>query len=248
MDLEDLATSILGFNDWNHAEKIRFFGWFLHSTKGRSHFASSDIRRCYEELGLDQPSSISPFLTAMENRRPREALKSAQGYSLERRVMDDHQQRFGSRPATIALDQLLSSLPARVPDLAERTYLDETLTCLRGKAFRAAVVMAWNLAYSHLCDLIFRSHLAAFNAQLPKTCPKAEVQVINSRDDFSELKESQVLQVAKSASIITASLHKVLKEKLDRRNVAAHPNAVVVTQSTAEDCIHDLVENVVLKL
>jgi hypothetical protein len=58
----------------------------------------------------------------------------------------------------------------------------------------------------------------------------------------------QILQVCKSANIITGSLHKILKEKLDRRNVAAHPSQVVVSQLTAEDFIKDVVENVVLSL
>lgn len=248
MQLTDFANSIVGFNDWTHADKIKFFGWFVHSTKEMQHFAAADIRGCYEELGLDQPTSISPFLAAMDGRRPREAIKTRNGFVLERRIMDDMQRRFGSRPSTVALDRALSELPTRIPDLVERTYLDETLACLRGGAFRAAVVMAWNLAYAHLCDVILRSHIAEFNAQLPKSYPKADVQTVRTRDDFSELKESQILQVAKSASIISGSLHKVLKEKLDRRNVAAHPNGIVVSQVTAEDCIRDLVENVLLRL
>jgi hypothetical protein len=57
-----------------------------------------------------------------------------------------------------------------------------------------------------------------------------------------------VLQVAKSANIISGSVHKILKEKLDRRNIAAHPSNVTVSKLTAEDVILDLVQNVVLKL
>jgi hypothetical protein len=40
----------------------------------------------------------------------------------------------------------------------------------------------------------------------------------------------------------------ILKEKLDRRNIAAHPANLKMLQSTAEEVIRDLVENVVLKL
>jgi hypothetical protein len=46
-------------------------------------------------------------------------------------------------------------------------------------------------------------------------------------DDFQELKQSQVLQVCKSANIISGSIHKILKEKLERRNIAAHPSGVL---------------------
>lgn len=100
----------------------------------------------------------------------------------------------------------------------------------------------------HLCEWVLAGHLPAFNTQLTKSFPKADVQVITKRDDFAELKESQVLQVCKSAIIINGSLHKVLKEKLDRRNASAHPSGIAITQLTAEEFIRDLVDNVVLKL
>ena len=109
--------------------------------------------------------------------------------------------------------------------------------------------MVWNLAYDHLCKIVMNDaqHLAAFNTQLPRSFPKADISSINNRDDFEALKESQVLQVAKSANIISGSVHKILKEKLDRRNIAAHPSNVTVSRLTAEDFILDLIQNVVLK-
>ena len=61
-------------------------------------------------------------------------------------------------------------------------------------------------------------------------------------------KESQVLQVAKSSNLISPNLHKIMKEKLDRRNIAAHPSGVEISQLTAEEFIRDLVVNVVLAL
>ena len=108
--------------------------------------------------------------------------------------------------------------------------------------------MAWNLAFDHLCRFILANHLSEFNTQLPKSFPKADIAAVAKRDDFHELKESQVLQVCRSANIISGSIHKILKEKLDRRNIAAHPSGVVIADPTAEEFIKDLVENVVLKL
>ena len=68
-------------------------------------------------------------------------------------------------------------------------------------------------------------------------------------DDFNEeLKESQVLEICNSAGIITGNIHKILKEKLDRRNSAAHPSDVEIGQLQAEHFIDDLMRNVVLKI
>jgi len=184
----------------------------------------------------------------MEQRKPKAILKRRGGYCLERKIREDLTEKFGKRRATVAVDKLLIELPQRVPNLAERAYLDEALVCFRNGAFRAAIVMTWNLAYDHLCEFVLGKHLAAFNTQLPKTYPKAGISSISKRDDVSELKENQVLQVCRSANIVSGSLHKVLKEKLDRRNVAAHPSGVATSQLTAEEFIQDLIENVVLKL
>lgn len=63
------------------------------------------------------------------------------------------------------MSKLLKNLPAQIPDLGERTYLDEALICYEHGAFRAAIVMTWNLAYHHLCDRIIKRRLGDFNAR-----------------------------------------------------------------------------------
>jgi hypothetical protein len=56
------------------------------------------------------------------------------------------------------------------------------------------------------------------------------------------------LQVCRSANIITNDLLKILREKLDKRNTAAHPSTVEIAPHTAEEYIIDLITNAVLKL
>jgi hypothetical protein len=63
-----------------------------------------------------------------------------------------------------------------------------------------------------------------------------------------DLKESEVLAIAKSANAISNDVFKVLESKLGRRNSAAHPSSVAIGQLQAEESINDLVTNVVLKL
>jgi len=248
MHLEDLCNSIEGFSGWRHADKIKLFSWHLHTFGKQRFISAARITECFEQLNLAQPSVVGPFLTAMVNRRPPEAIKTSQGYCLERRVQEALDLRYGTRQATIHVHKLLSELPERIPSLAEKEYLQEALTCFKHRAFRAAIVMCWNLAFDHLCDHVIAKHLTAFNAQLPKSFPNAEIIAVGKREEFAELKESQVLQVCRSSLIISGSLHKILKEKLDRRNIAAHPSGVTVSELTAEEFIKDLVENVLLKL
>lgn len=248
MELQVLVSQIDSFPKWSHADKIRLFSWFLHLHRGLETFAPGDLTKCFDELNVQGPTSVQPYLAAMGKRKPKEILKRKSGYCLERAVREQLTQKYGKREATVAVDKLLSDLPQRIPNVTERGYLDEALVCFRFEAFRAAIVMTWNLAYDRLCEFVLAKHLAAFNIQLPRSFPRADISVVSKRDDFAELKEHQVLQVCKSATIISGSLHKVLKEKLDRRNMAAHPSGVVTSLPTAEEFIKDLIENVVLKL
>ncbi len=248
MKLEELYNSIKGFSAWTHADKIKFFGWHLHTHGQQKVFSAAQISRCYSELNMAQPSVVAPFLNAMVKRNPPEAIKNSEGYCLERRIRESFDVKYGIRTATIHVHKLLTELPEKIPSIAEKDFLQEVLVCFKHGAFRATIVMCWNLAYDHLCEFVLAKHLAAFNAQLPRSFPKAGITAIAKREDFSELKESQVLQVCRSSVIVTDSLHKILKEKLDRRNIAAHPSGVTISEPTAEEFIKDLVENVVLKL
>ena len=112
--------------------------------------------------------------------------------------------------------------------------------------------MTWNLSYHHLCNYVLNNHLGEFNTYWPtqfqKNHAKAKIQMIGKYDDFSELKESEVIQICRAANIITQDVNKILKEKLDKRNSAAHPSSIEIKPHTAEEYIIDLITNVVLKL
>jgi hypothetical protein len=252
MTLTDLAENIPNLATWNHVERIKLFAWYLHTQRKQEYFQAPDIKRCYEELHLDQPSSISPFLASMEKKKPKEILKRAEGFKLEMRVREVFDRKFGMRQITVQVTDLLANLPSAVPDLAERTFLDEALVCFKHGAFRAAIVMAWNLAFDHLCDHVLRKELARFNSQWPLVYQghhKKSAKTIVKMEDFAdELKESEVLEICNSAGIISKDIHKILKAKLDRRNSAAHPSSVKIDQLQAEEFIDDIVKNVVLKL
>lgn len=248
MELEELKQAVPSLSQLGHPDKIKLIGWYFHTHKAMPHFKGKDIGASYDALHLARPSDFGGYLANLV--RAKQLLKSASGYRLENGVREEFDSKYGRRANPVMVTELLRSLPARVPNLAERAYLDETLRCFTAEACPASVVMCWNIGLDHLCEFVLADakRLADFNTQLPKSFPKADIGSISKRDDFTELKESQVLQVCKSSNIISGSLHKVLKEKLDRRNVAAHPSGVTTSQPTAEEFIKDLIENVVLKL
>ncbi len=96
--LSELVNRIPNFSSWNHADKIRFFAWFLHSQNGQERFTSPDIGVCYDSVNLERPSNIGPFLAQMEKRRPKEAIKDGRGYYLAMHVRNDLEAPYGQNP------------------------------------------------------------------------------------------------------------------------------------------------------
>jgi hypothetical protein len=62
-----------------------------------------------------------------------------------------------------------------------------------------------------------------------------------------DLAEKNFLAEA-TGGLISGSITKILREKLGKRNTAAHPSSVVVVQAQADDVVTDVVNNVVIAL
>jgi hypothetical protein len=247
--IQSAISNISDFGTWNHAKKIAFFAWFLHEETKIDFFSQRDIKKCYDDLHLAPPSNIGSFLESLVSQK--KALKSTNGYKLTMQTRVDTAQLAG-RPSTKEIGALLRSLPASIPSLTKRAFLNECLLCFQVKAYRASIIMAWCLAYDHLCDYILKKSLSAFNARWIISHPnqhKKGTKSINHRDDLArELKESEVIEIAKDANIVTGDQYKILKAKLDRRNSAAHPSSVDIEELQAEEFIDDLIKNIVMKL
>jgi hypothetical protein len=173
------------------------------------------------------------------------------GFKLTRTVRTQLDAKYGAHPSMQAVSKLLNDLPDKVPDLAEKTFLVEAIDCYRVRAYRACIVMTWNLAFNHLLNWILKdpARLAAFNDTIPKRYQKRVGVVMKTYDDFAdEFNESEIIEVCNSAQTVNGNIIKILKEKLVKRNIAAHPSSVVVVQSQADDVVTDLVNNVVVAL
>jgi hypothetical protein len=249
MELSELVQQVEGFDTFSPREKIRLFAWYLHAHRGKDSFDNAVIRACYDELHLADPN-VAKYLPRLADSKPPDLVKVRGGYKLERSVRTALDARYGLHPSVVHVSKLLSELPNKVPDLAEKVFLLEALKCYQVGAYRACIVMAWNLSFDHLLGWIVAHprRLADFNAAIPKRYPKKPPLIISIRDHFEDLKESEVIEVCNTAGLISDSMIKILREKLTKRNISAHPSSVVVVQSQADDVVTDLVNNVVLAL
>jgi hypothetical protein len=248
--MDPLQALLPALSSNGHPQKIELLGWYLHTHLGKTAFWPSDVERLYAKLSLAPPSGFGGYFQNLAKQKI--LLKDKLGYRLESAARQRLTSVHGTREVTLQLTALLANLPSMVPSLVEKTYLNEALICYRHGAFRAAVVMTWNLAYHHLCSHVLSHRLADFNSRWQLSFPghhKKTTLHITSMDDFNrELKESEVIEICRLAQIITSDVARVMVEKLGRRNSAAHPSALVIEQLQVDAFIDDLVRNVVLKI
>ena len=250
MDLAALKQAIPGLADKSHYDKIKIFGWWLHVHKSKPSFTGADIGKCYDDLHFAAPTSFGAYIKTLFEKK--ELLKAGNGYKLENKIREKLDAAHGKSEVTIKVNYLLTDLAAKLPDMAERAYYQEALICYNHGSRRAAVVMTWNIAYSHLCDHVLAKRLADFNARWQLTFPgmhKNKVRAIATMDDFNdELKESEVLTICRDGGIITKNIYNIMHAALGRRNAAAHPSSVIIDQLQTDAYIVDLITNVILQI
>ena len=249
MQLHELVEQVPAFDTAAPREQIKLFAWWLHVHNGKELFGPAEVRTCYAKLHINDPPALATYLTRMADARPADLLREKGKYKLARQARIDLDKTYGVHQSIIQVSKILSDLPGKIPNVEQRTFLTEALKCYKVEAYRACIIMTWNLAYAHLLDWILsdQTRLDRFNAAISKRYQKMTKLKITKYDEFlDELKESQVIEICNSAALFNSNVFKILKDKLDRRNIAAHPSSVIVVQSQADDVVTDLVNNVVL--
>jgi hypothetical protein len=223
MELADLVNQVSGFDASSPREKIQLSAWFLHGHRSKEVFDNTDIRTCFAELHLADPN-VAKYLPRMVEYR--DLMKVKGGFKLERAARTTLDAKYGVHHSVVAVSKLLADLPGKVTDLAEKNFLAEAIKCYRNEAYRACVVMTWNLGYSHLLQWILNDaqRIADFNMAISKRYPKKIGISVSKYDDFTEeLKESEVIEICSTASLLNSNIIRILREKLGKRNSAAHP-------------------------
>jgi hypothetical protein len=96
--------------------------------------------------------TLASISNAFSTAAPKVLLHDKEGYRLEHATRLKLDAKYGRHETTIAVSNLLKELPGKISGQAEKLFLSEAITCYHHRAFRAAIVMAWNLAYDHLLN------------------------------------------------------------------------------------------------
>ena len=252
MELSEFTALVSNFSSLAQTDQILHFAWYLHTFRNKETVDQAAVRGCFKERHMDEPN-LSLLFKRIIDRRPKVVLASGSGFRLESKIREQFDKEYGQHETTIAVTQMMKDLIGKVSDQGEKVFLAEAVKCYNVKAFRAAIVMAWNLGYDHLLYWVLADagRLSAFNSKIiAKIGPKRGTGLtIVKREDFEELKESEVLDICSNAGLFgTKNTKRLLEIELTKRNMAAHPSTVVIGGPAADEAISSLVENVVLFL
>ncbi|MBF02125.1 MAG: hypothetical protein CMP76_02395 [Flavobacterium sp.] len=135
-----------------------------------------------------------------------------------------------------------------IQNTVENDFFSEAINCFHIGAYRATIVLVWNLTLNHLYDYILTHKLTEFNFALSKnTDRRIKISSVSIKDDFSEIPEGKFIEFCRSSNIITNDVRKILDTKLGIRNSYAHPSSLKISENKAIEFIEDLISNVIKK-
>lgn len=153
---------------------------------------------------------------------------------------------------TSAVSNKLREIEAKLKEPHQQIIVQDTIKCLESGAYRAAIVMGWNLAFEHLRQWIHADETAGgrldrFNALLTQRNRDKtnKYDPIVDYDDFVGIGEALVIEIAHLAKLLPKAKWQLLEAGLNRRNHFAHPNFEKATVDSAKGYIDDLIINVV---
>lgn len=246
-NLQEYIKHIGNFQDMKNSEMIDYFSYYLIVFNNSENIRPKQISECFSELHIPPYSNIPKYLS--------DKSKKVKGYQKYIKNKDTSykltRQRIIELEQTIMLDKQvaqikssLNTLLSKLTNESEKNYLEEAIITFEVKAYRASIIMVWLLTIDHLYEYILDGKITDFITALRRANINKSIR---SKDDFGELKESQFIEICKSAGIISNDVRKILDTKLGIRNSFAHPSTIKLPKSKALEFIEDLIENVILK-
>lgn len=246
MELESFVEQFSDFPKWATSKQIEYLGYFLTAVLGGNSFTAKQLDDCFRQLSLKPYSRMSSYLSEYTGKKGTRFIKNKTGYRLERSIFDGVKRVVNSEPKKIQVSQQLSDLVLKIKDSQERIFLEEAINCYKVEAFRATIILVWMLTMEHLQRYVFKNHLLKFNAAIAAH-PDKKIRQVANYDDLSEFKESRVIELMRSANIISKDVQKILNEKLGIRNSAGHPSGIVLGGHKTTEFALDLLQNILLK-
>lgn len=244
--LDLYVTRLNGFTTWGQTKQVDYIAYFISTQSDSQSFTTESIERCFTLLAMRPYKRLSSYLSESLRSKDGKYLKVSKGYRLERTTFDSIRIVVDAEPQRVQVSRKLADLVTKLTDSQERSFLEEAIRCYRVEAYRATIVMVWTLTMDHLQKFTFGHRLTDFNSAVTAHSDK-KMKVVVNYDDFSDFKDSRLIELLRSANVITNDVRKILEEKLGIRNSAGHPSGITFSGHKTTEFALDLIDNVLLK-
>ena len=239
-------SSIEDASNQSQSAFVELFVYYLTVEVGQNSATPKQVSDCFVACDLVAPKGVAARLSEGLKTRPAKFIKVSGGYKLQRHLREAISKKLGVEKITAQTSATLRELERKMPEGSRKEFLRETIDCFEAGANRATITMAWILAVDHLFAHILKHRLAEFNISLAKN-RGVKLNAVTQRDDFTDIKESNFVEICRAGKIISNDVRKILDSSLGVRNSCAHPSGIKVTNTKVVAFVEDLVENVVLK-
>ena len=243
MIINDFLDKKENFSKLSFIDQVKYMAYFFTRINEDPFFIPKNIEHLFRLASIPKPANIADMFNKLKAKKI--FLPAEVGFQFNRDELAKLDHEFPRSLQKKKVSKTLRDLVPKVKDSNKKKFLEEAIDCFETNSHRASIILTWLLTIDHLYDHILSKKLRDFNIALKKQ--NLKVKKIKTKDDFHELKESQFIEIARSAKIITNDVRKILDGKLGIRNSAAHPNDITFKESKAIEFIEDLIENVFLK-
>lgn len=247
MTVHDFLEQIADFDSLTKKEQVKLIAFFHCTEFEKEQFTSGNIKEEFEKNSLQIPSNISSELQKLKKTKPPIILENKSGLSFHRTAKKELEEIYLGKKHKREVSQTLRDLIIDLDGNEQKKYLEEAISCFEIKSFRAAIVLSWLLTMDVIYEFVLQSkNLIAFNSAI-QAHGKYKKITIAGKDDFSNIKESDFIELLRVAKLVTNDTRKILDEKLGIRNSCAHPNTIKILDYKAIGFIQDLVINIIKK-
>ena len=244
MNVTDFIDQVEDFDSLTNKEQVKLLSYFYCCANGKEHFSTTEIKNEFSSLKLNQPSNVSNELLLLSKLKPPVVLRDKEGWIFQRNARKKLDEIFQGSTHHRTISKTLRNLINEVNGSEQQKFLNEAISCFEIKSFRASIIMSWLLSLDVLFEYIMSKKLLEFNNAIISHGKYKKV-IISKKDEFSDIKESDFIEICRVGKIITNDIRKLLDEKLGIRNTCAHPNSMVITEIKAIAIIEDLVLNII---
>ena len=238
-------TSEQDFQEFPQKEQVKLMAYYFLKSSNKTTFKINDIKKCFEEENLHLPSNISREIHLLN--KSKDLIKKSDRYWALHRTTEKKLDgiSLGSESFNKVKTEL-SSLMKNLKNNDQKEFLREAITCLQTNSIRASIVMTWLLTIDILYEYIVKNKLEDFNSALKKDSSSKSKKIITKKEDFNEIKDVDFIRIMRSVRIIDKNQKKILDQKLEFRNIAAHPNSIKITRLTVYEYIQNLMDNIIV--